>query len=270
MADILQPIVYAALLWWFGTGVILWLVGRPRKTFRWTALGATGLLAAATIATLMLRNETGITAAYAGFAAGIALWAWHEVMFLLGFISGPRKAPCPSGLATWPRFVASTKTVIHHELVIAIHAGLLLMMSWGAANQAAAWTFFLLWGMRISAKLIVFFGAPNITDTFMPPHLAYLKSYFQKRSVTTFFPIAITLVTSVTAAIIFQAAMATPGSFFATTFIMLSTLATLAVLEHWALVLPLPWVQTDAAHFKWAAPQTVQTITKPASSEWRQ
>ncbi|MEM8772454.1 MAG: putative photosynthetic complex assembly protein PuhE [Pseudomonadota bacterium] len=280
MADILQPIVFAALLWWFGTGAILWLVGLPRRTFKWTALGATVLLAGATVALMTLREETGLAAAYAGFAAGVALWAWHEVMFLFGYISGPRKSPCPPGLAAWPRFVVSTKTVIHHELVIAIHAGLILIMSWGAANQIAAWTFFLLWGMRISAKLVVFFGAPNIADGFLPAHLGYLKTYFQKRSLSTFAPIALTLVTSAAAAIIYQAASAPLGDFASAGLIMIGALAALAVLEHWALVLPLSAFQTDAALWKWAMRQPKPVMpksatpnpvtTKTASSEWRQ
>lgn len=265
MADVLQPIVFAALLWWFSTGAILWLIGRPARTFRWTALGATVLLIAATVALLALRDDARVIAAYAGFATGVALWAWHEVMFLLGYISGPNRNPCPPGLSTWPRFVVSTKAVIHHELIIAIHALLILMMSWGAANQVAALTFFLLWGMRLSSKLIVFFGAPNITDGFLPAHLDYLKSYFQKRSVTTFFPIAITIVTSVTGIIVFEAATAPAGSFEAAGLTMVAALAALAVFEHWALVLPLP----DAALFKWAAPTARPTTMSTNSREWR-
>ncbi len=265
MADILQPILFAALLWWFSTGAILWLIGLPKHTFKWTALGATTLLAGATIVMLSLRSDTTTAAAYAGFAAGVALWAWHEVMFLLGYISGPRKAPCPPGLATWPRFVASTKTVIHHELVIAVHGCLILIMSWGAVNQIAAWTFFLLWGMRISAKLIVFFGAPNIADHFLPAHLGYLKSYFQKRSISTFVPIAITMVTSVAAVILYHAAVTPLDTFPSAGLIMIATLAALAVLEHWALILPLP----DAALWKWAVRPSQSTTTKMTSSKWR-
>ncbi len=269
MIEILQPVLFAVLLWWFSTGVILWLIGLPKRTFKWTALGATGLLAGATIALLLLRDQTSAFAAYAGFATGVVLWAWHEVMFLLGYISGPRKSPCPPGLATWPRFVASTKTVIHHELVIAIHAVMILIISWGAVNQIAAWTFFLLWGMRISAKLIVFFGAPNIADDFLPSHLSYLKSYFQKRAISTFAPIAITLATSAAAMILYQAANTPLNAFPSAGLIMIATLAGLAVIEHWALVLPLPGFQADAALWKWAMRSPQSNPTKPVSSEWR-
>lgn len=266
MSNFLQPLVFAALVWWISTGVILWLIGLPRRTFKWTAIGATIMLAGATIAMLALRDAVSISAAYGGFMVGIALWAWHEVMFLLGYISGSRKTPCPPGLSGWPRFVASWQTVIHHELAIAIHACLILLMSWGAQNQIAAWTFFLLWGMRISAKLIVFFGAPNITDTFLPSHLSYLKSYFQKRSVSAFFPLAITLVTSATAVIIYYATMAPSGSFHSAGLLMIAALAALAVFEHWALVIPIP----DASLWNWAMrPSQTAPATKTTSSKWR-
>lgn len=265
MTELFQPLVFAALFWWFSTGAILWLIGLPRHTFKWTALGATVILGGATVALLGLRNETGVSAAYAGFAVGIILWAWHEVMFLLGFISGPRKSPCPPDLKTWPRFLVSSQTVIHHELAITIHAVLILIMSWGALNAIAAWTFFLLWGMRISSKLIVFFGAPNISDTFLPPHLDYLKTYFQKRAAGVFFLVAITVVTSAAAAIIYQATIVPYGSFQFIGFVLIAALAVLAVFEHWALVLPLP----DATLWNWAVrnPQPQQETT--TSSDWR-
>ncbi len=266
MSTLATPLIFAVLFWWASTGAVLWLVSRRRDTFKWTALGATLLLGAATVALLALRNETGISAAYAGFAVGIALWAWHEVMFLLGFISGPRKSPCPPHLSTWRRFIASAQTVIHHEIAIAIHAGLIVVMSWGAANQIAAWTFCLLWGMRLSTKLVVFFGAPNITDTFLPAHLDYLKTYFRKRTVAAFFLPAVILATSAAGALGYQAWLAPSGSFHATGFALLAVLATLAVLEHWALVLPVP----DAALWGWAAPRHPNSQQRNTeSSQWR-
>ena len=39
------PTIYALLLWWFGTGVALYIVGLPRSTHRWSMLGATLLFA---------------------------------------------------------------------------------------------------------------------------------------------------------------------------------------------------------------------------------
>jgi putative photosynthetic complex assembly protein 2 len=41
------PVLYALFLWWFSTGLILYLDGLPRRSFRWSMLVATGLLGAA-------------------------------------------------------------------------------------------------------------------------------------------------------------------------------------------------------------------------------
>jgi putative photosynthetic complex assembly protein 2 len=77
MADYLPPILFAAFAWWLSTGAIFALIGLPRATFKWTALGATVVLVGATFLLIALRSDTSVTGAYAGFAAGLALWAWH-------------------------------------------------------------------------------------------------------------------------------------------------------------------------------------------------
>ena len=41
MAELLLPVLYTLFAWWFSTGVILYLDGLPRHTFRWTLNGAT-------------------------------------------------------------------------------------------------------------------------------------------------------------------------------------------------------------------------------------
>lgn len=248
MAEVVQPLLVATFAWWFSTGVLIWLVGLPRWSFRWTAMGATALMLLGTVGLIALREKTEPIHAYAGFAAGLALWAWHEAMFLLGYISGPRRGRCPQGLKTWPRFLVSAQTIIHHEIGIAVHGAIILALSWGAENQFAAWTYLLLWGMRLNAKFVVFLGAPNISDHFLPAHLTYLSSYFGKRRVTAFFPFLITLATAAATALAYQAVLLEPGSFAAIGVMLLATLAALAVLEHWALVLPVP----DGALWSWA------------------
>ena len=160
MESLLIPVVFAVVTWWFSTGIILWLIRLPREHHPTIALVATIAMVAATVIMLDLRQQTNVISVYAGFFTGIVLWGWHEIMFLLGYISGPRRHHCPPDLPIARRFVTSAQTVIHHELVIAAHAGVLVWLVWGAANPVALWTFLLLWGMRLSAKLVVFLGLP--------------------------------------------------------------------------------------------------------------
>lgn len=244
-----MPAAVAGLVWWLSTGVVLWLIGRPARTYRFTAAGATALGLGATILAAALRNETGAAAAYLGFGAGLACWAWHEVLFLLGYVAGPRRTPCPEKLPLWRRFLVSAEALQHHEISIALHAGVLVALSFGAENAVAAWTYCLLWGMRLSAKMVVFFGAPNLNAQFLPKHLDYLKSYFGARRSALALP-AIAIVSAVAAGLVHMAGSAIPNSFEQTALALLAALAGLAVLEHVALVLPLP----DAALFRWAAP----------------
>ncbi len=264
MGEFIQPAVTAVVIWWASTGLILWLVRRGRHTFGWTALGASFALGCASVALVALRGDTSVAAAYGGFAAGVILWGWHEVMFLLGFISGPRKSECPPGLPLMRRFVVSAETIIHHELGIALHALIIAVLSWGAANQIAAWTFFLLWGMRLSAKLVVFFGAPNVADHFLPVHLAYLKSYFNKGPVAAFLPAALTATVTVAAVLSYLALNAPHGSHPSIGYTLLAVLAGLAVLEHLALSVPLP----DGALWAWAV-RSDKPCGSGASSQWR-
>ncbi len=240
MIDFILPLAFAALVWWFSTGIILWLIRRPRRQHGVIGMGATLIMGAATLWLLLVRNDVSIFGAYTGFTTGILLWGWHEIMFLLGFISGPRKQDCPAGLPGWSRFRVATETVIHHELAIAYHALIIAIITWPAQNRIALWTFLVLWGMRLSTKLIVFFGVPNITDHFLPDHLRYLKTYFRKRQPNLFFFMAITLVTTAAALIVAAALEAPFGSAQSIGLSLVATLAVLAVIEHWALIVPFP------------------------------
>lgn len=248
------PIGFATLTWWISTVMILWLINRPQAAFPRIARGATALMVAATVGIIALRGETGTAAAYIGFALGIVSWGWHEVMFLLGFVSGPRKGPCPPNLSIKDRFLASAEAVLHHEAGILLHAVVLTLCCLGAENWVAAYTFYVLWGMRISAKLLVFFGAPNVADHFLPSHIAYLGTYFRKSANG---PAAVIALTATSAAVVTLAALAgdaSPGAFSHAVLLLLTTLGGLAVIEHIALVVRLP----DEALWGW--------VTKPAGS----
>lgn len=101
------------------------------------------------------------------------------------------------------------------------------------------WTFLILWIMRLSAKLNVYLGVPNLTEQFLPQHLLYLKSYFCRKPMNGLFPISVTASTVIAALLVIKAAAAiTP--FEAASLTFLATLMSLAVLEHWFLVIPLP------------------------------
>jgi putative photosynthetic complex assembly protein 2 len=119
-----------------------------------------------------------------------------------------------------------------------VGAVVLLAITHGRVNQLGFLTYVTLWWMHESAKLNMFFGAPNLGEEMLPPHLRYLASYMTRRPMNMFFPISVTVSTVVTAAFAARAASAT-SHFEAIGSSMLGALMALAVLEHWFLVAPL-------------------------------
>jgi len=185
-----MPMLIAALAWWFATGAILWLDRRPRATYA-LSFGAASMLAAAALAGLAFSaRDTSIGGAYVAFACAIAVWGWHEMSFLMGFIVGPRREACPADARGFMRFRLAAATLMHHEIALAATAVALVALTWGQPNQVGALAFLMLWVLRLSAKFNLFLGAPHRAEELLPPHLAHLKSYFRHRQMNALFPVS--------------------------------------------------------------------------------
>jgi putative photosynthetic complex assembly protein 2 len=242
------PLAFAAFAWWFSTGAILWLDGRGRDTYSWSfgLAGGVGLGALALV--LATKGEASVWGAYAGFTGALGLWAWHEMSFLMGFITGPRREPCPPALAGWARFRAASATLIHHEIALALTLAAVFALTWGAPNMMAAWTFALMWALRLSTKLNLFVGAPHFTDAFLPSHLSHLPSYMTRRPAGAFFWCAFGAVGGLTAFLAGQALQSGQTAAAATGYSLLFALSLLGLAEHLFLALPL----REAALWRWA------------------
>jgi putative photosynthetic complex assembly protein 2 len=252
------PAILGILVWWISTGLVLFLVWRPAEQRRLSMAVMTAVLPVALYALTASSAVTTPTSAYTGFAAALVLWAWHEMSFLLGIVTGPRAVACVKVPNARASLSAATETVIYHEFAIALTAALAVMLTWGEPNQCGTWTFIILWLMRLSTKINIYLGVPNVTENFLPKHLGYLKSYFCHRAMNAFFPVSVTLATAVT---VWLGAMALNGNasdFEAVSFALLATFAALGVIEHWFLVLPMPaaelWTWSLPAHDKQQTP----------------
>jgi putative photosynthetic complex assembly protein 2 len=248
VADYGLPVLYALFLWWFSTGLILYLDGLPARTFRWSMLGATALSGVALYGLARSSADPSVGGAYVAFTCGLVIWGWHEISLLMGYVTGPRRTPCPEGCGGWRHAVHATQTILYHELAIAATAAAVVALTWGGANQVGAWTFMILWGMRLSAKLNVFLGVPNLSEEFLPEQLHYLKSYLAKKPMNLLFPVSVTVSTAIAALLVRSALAADASAFEVAGLVFLAALLALAILEHWFLVLPLP----DAALWSWA------------------
>ncbi len=247
MSQVGLPFLYTLFVWWFSTGVILYLDGLPQRTFKWTMLGATLLLASALVGMAVSSSDTSVAGAYCGFTCAILVWAWQEVAFLLGYVTGPRRTPCPESAVGWARARLAFQAVLHHELALVVLALAVLAVTWGAPNQTGWWTFVVLWTMRQSAKLNVFLGVRNLNEGFLPAHLKYLQTYFTRKGMNWLFPVSVALATLAVIPVWRAAFAAGASAFEVASYSLIGSLLGLAILEHWFLVLPLP----SEALWKW-------------------
>lgn len=240
MIDYLPHAIYALFLWWFSTGLVLYLNGLPTHTFRHSLVGATIVLVVAMFGLAWSSSRTTEFAAYVGFSSGLLVYAWLELTYYMGFVTGPRKISCDPGCAGWRHFGHALQANFYHEAATIAGAGIVVIMSWGAENQIGMWTYLLLWGMQLSAKLNVFLGVRNLSEEFLPAHMQHLKSFLRRKPMNLLFPFSVVIGTVLTVWLVQLMIAAEPGSVVAVGWTFLASMMALAVLEHWFLVLPFP------------------------------
>jgi len=244
----LLAIAAAILAWWLSTGLVLILVRVSRRS-AWLSAFLASVVGAAALAGLTISARLDdLSAVYGAFACSLLAWSWHELTFLCGWITGPRRTALPAGLSGWPRFRESLRAILWHELGIAAIAGLIVVLTWGQPNQVGTGTFLVLWVMRASAKLNLFLGVRNLSEQFLPENLRYLQSFFRRRRMNVFLPLAVGLALLVLAAIIASALAPEASMADAVGRTLVATMLALAIVEHALLVLPLD----TAAPWRWA------------------
>jgi putative photosynthetic complex assembly protein 2 len=193
MNDASVALGFAIFIWWFSTGIVI-LLNRMSRTAVVLSLALSSLLGVASLVGLAhTAQQTGVAGAYCAFTCALLAWGWNELSFLTGWITGPRTTALPSGAIGWQRFVQSLRAVLWHELAILLVGCAIVAITWDAPNQVGTGTYLVLWIMRTSAKLNLFFGVRNLSEEFLPAHLAYLESFFRRRRLNAFFPFAVAL-----------------------------------------------------------------------------
>ena len=237
----LLPVAFALFAWWFSTGLIVVLDHLPAWTFRWSLLGASVLTGLAFHRLTRIGDDTTVRGAYAGFVCALVVWGWQEMSFLMGIITGPRRIASPPDCRGWVHFLHGVQVVLYHELAILAGGAAILALSWGGANQVATGTYAILWGMRVSAKLNLFLGVRNVSERFLPPHLRYLGSFFRQRPMNVLMPVSITVGLVLSTILVQRAADPAASAFATTSTVFLAAMMVLGVVEHWFLVIPVPF-----------------------------
>ena len=241
------PCIVVIALWFFSTGLVAMIHHRMRQSFG-RALIIAGLCAFAGLALVVLTSQvTELWAIYASCVGGLLIWSWHEISFLTGAVAGPQRDACPPETAGWDRFTRATMTLIHHEIALAMTALLLLSLGAVTANATGAYIFALLLLFRLSSKLNIYWGVPNMSDELLPRHLEYLKSYFGPKILRPMLPVSILAILAISVYFA-QHALYTNIPHVAVQSSLLCALSVLAALEHMFLAMPF----RDSALWGWA------------------
>ena len=256
------PFVVTIMIWFVATGIVAWADNRDAKTFpkRLMIGGAGGITGLLVI--LAASRSVSVLGVYAAFIGALLVWGWHEIGFLTGAAAGPRREAASPGLKGARRFAEATSTVIHHEVMLALTALLLISLSWNMPNQIGATVFVLLFGLRLSAKINMFIGVPNSTAEMLPPHLAYLKTYFGPNRLTVLLAASIAAIVWVSFWFGSLALSAPLGSAKMVGASLLATLCLLGALEHGFLALPF----RDGMLWGWAFRRTATNGPSAANS----
>ncbi|MEM6895872.1 MAG: putative photosynthetic complex assembly protein PuhE, partial [Pseudomonadota bacterium] len=244
------------------TGVILLAVRRADRAKHGAPLGLVfaGLpfLVFGLVGVAVAAGDASVAGLYGGFIAALSLWGWIELTFLAGVISGPNRASLTPGATGFQRLWQAWWAVAWHELLLLAAFVYVFYVSYGAVSDMAPWTFGVLYGARILAKMNLFLGVPGINLEAVPQTLAHIPSYFRQGDPSWLFPFTIILLSLGTALWVSRLVSAISPEEMVT-FGLLSALTGLALLEHWMMLLPM----ADTKLWRWLMPLAEQSRPTP-------
>ena len=246
-------LLIAVFLWWLMTGLALMSVHQSRRTqriiFMLTTLSMGGALF------LVEPNAALATtsATIAGFAMGLGIWGWLELSYLMGYITGPVKesATVSQSYSQVRRFQQALGTTIYHELLVVAVVGGVCVLGAGLPNPTIQNTLAVLWLMRWSTKLNLFFGVRHFNSEWLPAHMRYITSFLGPDKNNWFTLLSTLLAAYCTYLLFFYGHGATEPA-IGLSFFLIAWLAALAVLEHCFLMIPMG----ETALWRWAGVNT--------------
>ena len=151
--EVVLAIVVALTGWWFSTGLILFLVHRNASLHGRLFVVATGIMLLVLMSVPAFAVVASPVNTVIGFCLALLLWGWLEMGYLMGFVTGPNRKPCPPHASLFARLRLGVGTCLWHELWLLLLVGSLYILTYEQPNQTTLWTFTALWLLRWSAKL---------------------------------------------------------------------------------------------------------------------
>src|ERR1700760_4060756 len=133
------PALHGLLIWWCSTALILFLDGLPPRTFRWSMTGASVVLIASLYGLMVSATDSSVFGAHAAFTYAILVWAWLEISFYTGYLTGPRKHHCMPGCHGWRHFRHAIQASLYHEIAVLVLGVAVVALTWHGSNIFGVW-----------------------------------------------------------------------------------------------------------------------------------
>ncbi len=238
----------AVALWWLLTGIALMCVHQAPSVRKWV-LGVATVIAGASFWILPETAAThSISSVLMGFLIALLIWGWLELVYLMGYVTGPNKHQAPGGAPTAKRFMLALATIIYHEaLALTVIVLAFLQVGLEGNNLVTPLVLSVLWIMRCSTKLNLFFGVRHFNENWLPKSLNYVASFIVVGKNSALI-VPTTFMAALLAAALFFAGLNAASPTAELTLYLLAWVSTLAVLEHFFLMYPLG----EHALWRWA------------------
>ena len=237
----------SVLLWWVMTGLALMCVHQPAAARKRIFSVSSIVMLFALMGVEMNAAIHTLLATVIGFAMALVIWAWLELSYLMGYITGPVKHSAPNPMGLSERFTHALGTTIYHELLVVGVVGLVCVLGAGLPNPTIQNTLAVLWLMRWSTKLNLFLGVKHFNSQWLPENMRYITSYLSAGRNSWFSVFSTILAAFCTYLLFFLGQMATDPT-AALSLFLIAWLASLAVLEHVFLMMPMG----ETALWRWA------------------
>jgi putative photosynthetic complex assembly protein 2 len=231
------PPLFTLGFWVVLTAGVMLLNRRGARAARIGLVATVPLVAFAHHLLWSTRDDLSIAGAYAAFGAGLLIWAWHELAFYSGVLSGPWRAACPPHARGFIRFQYALGTHLYHELACLIELIFFVALLHNASNMLGPLAFGLSWALQHSAKLNVLLGVRSLDPSLFPAHMRYLGSYWRRRAGNAFFLPSLSVATLL-AIMLWLAVGVHADDPAGVRLALIATLISLGAIEHIMLVLP--------------------------------
>ena len=219
-------------LWWLFTGLAL-ISAHQDPPIKNLLFGLSTVVAIACLSSVpYIAADHSILAVFFGFLVALLIWAWLELMFLMGVVTGPNKSLALPGIGLGQKFKLALSTMIYHEVVVISVIGLTLFLGGNQpANPIVFFVLLLLWLMRCSTKLNLFFGVRHFNHGWLPKSHKHVASYVSVGKNSALMAPS-SFLAAIFALLLFSRAFATDDTSVALSLFLLAWVAALAAVEH--------------------------------------